>query len=140
MTQADVDMHQRKVRSQKISEKCKEITAIVNRESDPESPFNASQEIRDMHEPIKTWLKFHKVLFINSRSDKPSTISKGFPDFLCFRKGLCCAVELKIKGGKLSKDQEAWKMLMDNDDTPHMVAYDVNDAIKFVKEKLEVVT
>lgn len=127
MTMADVIEHQRRIKKP-------EPDTI----SETESPFTVTDEISQQHEPFKKWLNYHKLVYINARSDKPSTIAKGCFDFIVVRGDKVVFIEFKRKGGVLSKDQEGWKMMLEFNDTPNMVAYDVNDAIQFVKEKLGV--
>lgn len=62
---------------------------------------------REMHEQFEAWIKTHYPAwpYIHPRMDKPSTIRKGFPDFVILLKGRAFWVEFKTASGKISEDQ-----------------------------------
>ena len=56
------------------------------------------------------WLKEQcvagKLYFVNARSDKPSTIRPGHPDYTIWIKDKVILIEMKVAGGKLSDEQQ----------------------------------
>lgn len=65
-------------------------------------------EIEGLHEPIIKWCKDHGAAFIRARSDLPSTIAKGAPDFTIFYQGRVFLIECKSRTGKLKPEQLGW--------------------------------
>ena len=55
---------------------------------------------------LKAQRDAQKLWFINPRSDRPSTIEPGHPDFTIWVEGRCFLIEMKAAGGKLSVAQE----------------------------------
>jgi hypothetical protein len=60
---------------------------------------------REEQKIFAQWLGFHHIPFVRARSDKPSTIRVGWPDFSIFRNGKTLFIEMKVYGGVLSKEQ-----------------------------------
>lgn len=102
-----------------------------------ETAGEARLEIEHLHEPFRMWCAFHKLPFVNSRSDKAATIRKGWPDFTVMWQGRVCCIEFKRPGGKLRLDQEECRKDIEASGTPWMLATDVNAAIAFTKAALQ---
>ncbi len=66
-------------------------------------------EVRDIQEPLARWLKEQNILFIQARSDRESTIRKGWVDFTIFFPVTVqpqpLFLETKDKDTKITKDQ-----------------------------------
>lgn len=55
---------------------------------------------------------------------------KGFPDLACIlkrRPGVLCAIELKVKGNKLSPEQKEWKKWLNDAGAVCITAWDIVD-------------
>lgn len=67
-----------------------------------------SAEIETIQRPLAQWLTKQGIPFINPRSDKESTIPKGWPDFsIYFRPPIQpLFIECKDKDTRITKDQE----------------------------------
>jgi hypothetical protein len=64
---------------------------------------------RDLHKAIEGLLRVHEIEPIRARMDKLSTINVGAPDFIFSYHGRPIAFEVKLPGGKLTKEQENMK-------------------------------
>lgn len=67
-------------------------------------------ETKELHDPFESWLAFHEVEYVHSRTDMKSTIESGWPDFTCLKTGpdgitRACLVEFKNRTGRIRKDQ-----------------------------------
>lgn len=64
---------------------------------------------RKLHQQIKQLLDIKNLMYVYSRTDKRTTVSKGFPDFCIFRPNSSpMMVEVKVGTNKLSEDQLIW--------------------------------
>lgn len=84
-----------------------------------------------MHNQFIQWLRLRGLDFIHARTDRKSTIEKGWPDFSVVYNGNVVMIEFKTQSGKLSEDQEnVIKRLMVHGNDVH-VCTSVQDAIGF---------
>lgn len=91
-------------------------------------------EIRDLHEPFARFLKERQIPFVRARSDRESTIAKGWPDFTLTYQNRCLLVEFKQAKGKLSPDQiDTIARLGEAGVTVHVVR-DITKAVELVRE------
>lgn len=69
----------------------------------------AGQE-RALQKQIANWLRLRGFPFVQSRTDKKTTVSKGVPDFICFvPMGVTVCIECKSSVGQLSPSQKSWQ-------------------------------
>jgi hypothetical protein len=71
---------------------------------------------KDLHNMIRLWCdgQHPRVKYAYQRTDKPSGLAAGFPDFLLLMpNGKILLIECKRKGGKLSDDQLAFHKELD---------------------------
>lgn len=94
------------------------------------------QEISKLQVPFAQWLCLHKFLFIRPRSDRKSTIQKGWADFTIIRAGRVVAIEFKWPGQSLDPDQIECRRKIEEDGTPYLLAFDVPSAMEFVRKHL----
>lgn len=91
---------------------------------------------------FRSWLGLQreadKLRFINPRTDKPSTIEEGHPDFTIFLKGgRTLLIEMKVEGGKLSPAQEQAILEFTELEHPVFIAWNHVQAIKHVQLHFE---
>lgn len=85
-------------------------------------PVAPGEEIEKLHGPILKWLKDNKVPHYHARPDQESGLTKGAPDFAVFLRQKTILIECKTVKGKLSVDQNAWKMMAEKEGfTVHIV-------------------
>lgn len=93
---------------------------------------------REMHKQFSNWLNLHRIFFIHSRMDRPSSQNLGVPDFVfsVLRKSTAipAAVEFKTPSGVLSDDQLTCIARMQDNGWMVRVAKSVDGAIRFVTE------
>ena len=78
----------------------------------PKTAFSGKE--RQLHDRIEEDLKVRRFYFVHSRMDRASTNALGTPDFIIARPGGSTLwVEVKVKGGKLSKEQTIAKHLLE---------------------------
>ena len=67
----------------------------------------------DLHDLISSELVRRRWFFVRSRMDRPTTQQAGVPDFICAAPdGVTHWIEVKRKGGKLSKEQNITKYVL----------------------------
>lgn len=96
----------------------------------------AAGEERKLHALFAADMDRRGCLVIRGRTDRKSTIRKGWPDFTILRAGKVCCIEFKAKGGVLSDDQKECLADLERNGTPATVAWDLATAIDFVKAHL----
>ena len=92
---------------------------------------------------FRSWLMLQKAAgrlrFVNPRTDKPSTIELGHPDFTIFIKGgRTLLVEMKVEGGELSHEQEEAILEFAQLEHPVFIAWNHVQAIHHVQLNLSV--
>lgn len=92
---------------------------------------------RELHDRFTNWLNLRRLLFIHARTDKKSTIRKGWPDFTVIYGDHVCCVEFKRPGGKLRSEQVEVIKRMLQTNTPVIVADDFKAASDFVMRTLK---
>ena len=61
---------------------------------------------RDLQKRLCSLLSLRDITYATTRTNKRSTLTKGWPDITFALNGQACAWEVKIAGGKLTSDQE----------------------------------
>jgi hypothetical protein len=117
------------------------MTAEARKQIGAELPSESSakyerREEQKMHRQFANWLYLNKIHFVHSRMDRKSTTAAGTPDFICVKGRFCCFLEMKAPGGRLSEVQKSYVQKLEADHIPVLVAYSVQDAIEFCKERL----
>jgi hypothetical protein len=76
-----------------------------------EEAFDAARvkSERDLQNLIESYLNLRGIVAIRSRMDKKTTTPAGTPDFLLALAGRAVALEAKLPGELLTKDQQAMK-------------------------------
>lgn len=92
-----------------------------------------SAEIETLHVPFAKFLREQRIAFIRARSDKPSTIPKGWPDFSVIHPRLgALLIEFKYKDGVLSKDQKECHAVLQSVGFRVNVIRDIGTAVELV--------
>jgi hypothetical protein len=95
-------------------------------------------EIESLHKPFLAWTKLYAILPLYSRSDKPTSNTKGQFDFPLMKNGLCCAVEFKAGKNKTSKDQRDWQERAESCGVPCLVTTSFREATEFAMKHLKI--
>lgn len=89
------------------------LPAKMRGESSKPSADAVSREVEDLHEPIMKWCADNRVPYIHARTDQPSGIGRGAPDFTIFYRQKVLLIECKSRQGKVKPEQFAWHLLAD---------------------------
>lgn len=74
---------------------------------------------------------------VHSRMDMATTTAKGCPDFIIFADGgRCFAIEAKTKRGKLTMEQQAWRMMLQRLNHRYSVVRSFNEFLDVVENWL----
>jgi hypothetical protein len=86
---------------------------------------------RKLHHLIDSYLRQRGIEPIRSRMDKRSTINVGAPDFMFAYRGKAIAMEVKLPGEKLTKEQESMRAIMTSpvNGWHYCVVHDVDEAL-----------
>src|SRR5690349_4361761 len=105
MTQAQVDEHQRRhgfaQPSASTSTALAELLTGIGRPAASKAepveaqPTLAAREVEDIHEPLSKYLRDNGIPFVRARSDRQSTIARGWPDFTVCKNGKVLLLEAK---------------------------------------------
>lgn len=103
------------------------------RNASPSPEDAVDLEIEGLHEPIIKWCKDRGAAFIRARSDLPSTIAKGAPDFTIFYQGRVFLFECKSKTGKVKPEQLGWHIQAGNNGFIVHVIRSMSEFLELVK-------
>jgi hypothetical protein len=111
MSQTEVDAHQARLEA---ARRAKAAEGSV----DPSKAQNESQRVpshlevgaeKELHKMIMQWLGLHGVrAVVHSRTDRPTTQSKGIADILYVTHGIPVACEVKVGRNTLTPEQVGW--------------------------------
>ena len=96
-------------------------------------------EEKKLNELVTTDLRRRGAYVIVSRTDQKPTIRRGHPDLTVLYMGLCCCIELKAKGGRLSEHQRDCITDLDYCGVPTIVAYSFDEAVQFAVNHLHLI-
>jgi hypothetical protein len=96
----------------------------------------AKGEEKKLSELVCADLSRRGIPYIKARTDKASTIRKGWPDITAMHSGKVCCVELKAKGGTLSKDQRECISDLESAGIPVTVAFNFDTTLSFILKHL----
>ncbi len=92
---------------------------------------------KESHRIYGQWLQTQGIRFIEARMDMRSTIAEGWPDFSVFcRAKTAVFVELKMPGGRLSKEQVETLEYLKQQGFAVTVAYSAQEAIDWTAKEL----
>ena len=94
------------------------------------SDFDSSE--RSLHDKIESELKRRRWYYVHSRTDRPTTTALGVTDFIIAVpiNGRTIWMEVKRKGGKLTKEQNVTRHLLTASLHIHRVVYSLKEAIE----------
>jgi Holliday junction resolvase len=96
----------------------------------------SEKEVEHIHRPFIKWLKERGIPYVNARSDVPSTIAKGHPDFVIGVNGRCLYIEVKTSSGKLSKEQIEYIEFLRSVNNPVIVCRSLEECVTAVQSWL----
>jgi len=123
----DVLMMQRRLARSKSSGPSESGTMV------PFSGVEAGEEVDQLHRPAVRWLQAHNIAYVWSRTDKPSTVTEGAPDFV-IAVNPPVFVEFKTKVGKLSEKQRDWHFLAERAGVKVHVLRSLGEFLALMKE------
>lgn len=88
---------------QKMSPKDRKDLGLLTSE-EAIAKFEAKSE-RDLHKQISNFLSLRGIWFVHSRTDRPTTQSKGVPDYIFVASYIPVGMEVKFGKGKLTPEQ-----------------------------------
>jgi VRR-NUC domain len=115
------------------------LNAPLLPETPPTAPAAASRLSRwerDEHRQFCAWLELHELPYSHSRTDVRATIQPGLPDFLVAVAGELICIEFKTEGGKLSLEQETWRLRFEAQGIEYHVLTLALEAIGLITRKL----
>lgn len=84
---------------------------------------------RDMHDQFSAWCKLNGILVVHARTDRKSTIRKGWPDFTLLYQGSVICIEFKLPGEKLTEEQVECAKEIAANETWVEVCYSFEEAV-----------
>lgn len=102
---------------------------------DPKKSAKAiARNEREEQRVFSAWMHQERILFVNPRMDKESTIQPGHPDFSVFLNGgRTIFIEMKVEGGKLSPEQTGRLAQLREAGYLAEVCWSADEAIKLVR-------
>lgn len=93
-------------------------------------------EERKLNELVCIDLRRRGAYVLVSRTDQKPTIRRGHPDLTVMYMGLCCCIELKASGGRLSEHQRECIADLERAGVPVLVSYSFQESIQFAVNHL----
>lgn len=90
-----------------------------------------------LHEQIMDYCdaRWPKWVYVHSRTDQPSSVSVGLPDFvIALPNGKTLWLECKAKGGKLTTEQLAWKLKLEMLKQHYACVYSFQEFVETVNQ------
>ena len=138
MTEQQVREHQAKVGLPCAldSVQSAQAQAVATALASPAQERWQAGEERKLNELVCIDLRRRGAYVLVSRTDQKPTIRRGHPDLTVLYMGLCCCIELKASGGRLSEFQRDCITDLDYSGVPTIVAYSFDEAIAFAVNHL----
>ena len=114
------------------------VATIAKKKNAPEpKPTKWTKgEEKKLNQLVVADLRRRGIFVIVSRTDKASTNQVGLPDIVACYNGKIAMCELKAANGRLSDRQRECHAQLEAAGVPVCVAYNFDDAIRFVRENL----
>ena len=138
MTEQQVREHQAKVGLPCAldSVQSAQAQAVATALASPAQERWQSGEERKLNELVCIDLRRRGAYVLVSRTDKQPTIRRGHPDLTVLYMGLCCCIELKASGGRLSEHQRECIADLERAGVPVLVSYSFQESIQFAVNHL----
>jgi hypothetical protein len=138
MTEQQVREHQAKVGLPCAldSVQSAQAQAVATAIASPAQERWQAGEERKLNEMVCTDLRRRGAYVLVSRTDKQPTIRRGHPDLTVLYMGLCCCIELKASGGRLSEHQRECIADLERAGVPVLVSYSFQESIQFAVNHL----
>ena len=138
MTEQQVREHQVKVGlpCALASVQSAQAQAVATAQASPAQERWQSGEERKLNELVCIDLRRRGAYVLVSRTDKQPTIRRGHPDLTVLYMGLCCCIELKASGGRLSEHQRECIADLERAGVPVLVSYSFQESIQFAVNHL----
>jgi hypothetical protein len=110
---------------------------LLAKEREAERKYLAQKE-KIEQQLFNKWLKEQreagKLYFLNPRSDKPSTIQPGHPDYTIWTRSIPpILIEMKVAGGELSAEQQQAISELEHLEHAVWVAWNHHEAMRIVE-------